>query len=220
MSAAEVKTLPTATGTDTKQEEPIILPVEELGFYRTRVHLLNAPRGAPVNQSHLQDRTVLLVSKFLTLKGELAVARKETMSCLEAIEGKNGAVTLKVLERETFNGLQDLIKDHMQQITAVEGAIRRLDSLGYGWYGCLSDEAAGLSHLEEEINARMSKTATWVLKMEGRSGLSPQDILSNNPEYSARKAEADKDLAAGKARLAKVKPALAEFDRILSSCGC
>ena len=141
------------------------------------------------------------------------------MGCLEAIESKSGAVALKVLDRLQFNGLQDLIRNHMQEIMTVEGAIRRLDSLSYGWYQDLAEQVSALSHIEEEINSRMSKTATWVLRMEERSGLSPQDILSNNPEYASRKAEADKELKAGKARLAELKPKLAEFDSILESAG-
>ena len=217
---SEVKTLPTTAEPipSALQAEPILFDVQALGFFKTRQHLLNAPRGQPVNQSHMQDRTTALVDRYVTLTSERKVARAETMNCLEATEGKNGTVVLKVLDRPVFNGLQDLIKNHVQEIMKVESAIRRLDSLGYGWYQDMSEQVSALTHLEEEINARMSQTATWVLRMEGRSGLSPQDILSNNPEY-APKTEADKELKAGKARLAELKPKLVEFDSILESAG-
>jgi hypothetical protein len=97
--------------------------------------------------------------------------------------------------------------------------IPSLSEKEFGWYSDLMSEVGFLRGAEEEINNRMGKTATWILQMEGRSGKSPRDILSNNPDYASREVEADKERLAAKEKLKILEPKLQQFDSILTDGG-
>jgi hypothetical protein len=107
---------------------PAVVPVSELTFVTLRLPLLQ-PQSDLVARKRAQDRTMTVIMKWSILCENLSMMRSQTLSCLEALEGKVGAVTLRIHDRAKFDSLQESIKQTSEQIGSLESAIRELNEL-------------------------------------------------------------------------------------------
>lgn len=198
--------------------------IMKLPFVAARIPLLNIGTSTDANaRKHSEDRTTSVIRKWATLRGELQAARGQTMNCLEATEGKGGAVVLKIADKPRFDRLQQTIADHQEQIASLEEAIRKLDdliqanALGSGY---LQDLQHRLSSSSGSIYQQKSNITKWLtFHTQKNPRMPPEDVLKL-PEFVAKRAEAEKIIKADEAYLAKFKPVADEIEGILASVGC
>lgn len=192
-----------------------------LKFFKDR-EALAGPDGFQLGHRH-EDRTVSVVKKQIALSTELKAARQATISHCEAIEGKNGIVNLRVVDRAGFEALQAQIKAQSEELTAVEAAITGLDEIANGgelWYEELEYTVGGLGNTEGHERRRLANLASAALSRQMNSGLPADEILKADPEYQRIKGIAEEQIANANKQLAVLRPKLAEMKRLLDGVGC
>ena len=193
--------------------------IESLPFFKDRVELAG-PQGAAINRIKCNDRTVLLIRKWQSLNMELKAARSETMSCLEASEGKGGAVVLKIADRPRFDSLQATISSHNEQIAALETAIRRLDAMGELWFSDLEYECGSYGRVEVGERRRIANMGAAVLQRRANTGKPTDEILAEDPEFQRLKGVCENTISDANKRLETLRPRLEEMKAILEGVGC
>lgn len=198
--------------------------ISELPFMTARIPLLDLVSNAnPHDVKHSQDRTMLPVRKYFDAVARLRAARSETVSCLEARQGKADGVTLVICEKERFAALQAEIDSLQTQISALEGAIQKLDTIlaenkrAGDW---LSDirhrlESAGsnVSRQQEIISAEAIKICALY------PNLAPEEAMKDRG-FCERRAECERLIGLDQEYLTKFKPVRKEIEAILAGVGC
>ena len=202
--------------------EPVtpVVPIEELAFVKARLPVLQPDKGDLVASKRAGDRTTFLVRKWKLLTDELPKIRTQTMGCLEAVEGKGGAVILRVCDRQRYDALQEAIVDRQAQITAIEQAMRELDSLNAGWIDELRSNRDALAGTERKQRAMLTSWATSALQKNSNSSRTAEEILKGDEQYQNRKTKVEAQVARSKATLDDLILRLERIEEILSSCGC
>jgi chromosome segregation ATPase len=201
------------------QESPIV-PIAELPFVAQRLALLQPGQHSALDRKRVGDRTVLLIARWKILSENLPMIRAATLDCCEAVEAKGGAVTLKVFDRPKFANHKAAIREHEEQIAALEGAIRKLDEMHAGFVGELQDTRSSLSSVEPQQRQLLSGVAATALQRGARLRQTPEVILGQDQIYQAQKAKVEGQIATAKENLAKVEPEIEKIEAILSGVGC
>lgn len=198
--------------------EPII---EELPFMQARLRLIDPSiNKSPVDAKRASDPTVAPVLKRHILLDSLPMIRSETLRCCEAVEGKGGNVGLKVCDRIKFDNLQKSIKGQLEEIAALENAIRELDGIHAGWLDTLRSTRDSLAATEGQQKQVLAREASIALQRNAGRGKSPEDILAADQLYQAAKVRCETQISQAKRDLEKVAPEISKIESILSSVGC
>lgn len=194
-----------------------------LAFMQVRIPLIDY-RGSDANDAkHAKDRTVALVKRWKALNEELRSSRRGTLECCEATPGKGNTATLSIVDKERFGGLQAAIKAHTEQISSLEEAITKLDSfieansLAPGWLEELKSRLASSASSIFTQKTNISKLSAFYTQKHPR--LAPEQVLEL-PEFKEKRANAERIIAADKAFSERLKPLVAEIERILEGMGC
>lgn len=197
--------------------------ITALAFMQARMPLIDY-RGSDANdQKHSQDRTVALVKRWKALNEELRASRRGTLECCEATPGKGSAAILSIVDKGRFDGLQEAIKAHTEQINAMETAIEALDkiitdnSLSPGFWDELKRRMASSGSSIYTQKNNISKLVSFYTQQNPR--MPPEDVLKI-PEFAEKRAAAERIIEQDRAYLDKMKPLVAEIEGILSSVGC
>lgn len=203
--------------------EPMLsaVAIEELPFMKARLPLLQPDLHGAVERKRAGDRTTFLAGSWKILSDDLPKIRAQTVTCLQATEGKNGAVVLKIADREKFDNLQSSIKNYEEQIGALENAIRELDTIcPVDYLDDLRATADSLRGIEPQQQQLLSTRATVALQRGARLRQSPETILEHDQLYQSQKATIERQIATSKQNLAKVMPKIEKIEAILAGVGC
>jgi chromosome segregation ATPase len=210
----------TAAKEDTCVPMPGAVAIGELPFVTQRLALLLAdPHDANARQ-HAQDRTSQAVFKWKILTDQLPKIRSSTTSCLEAVEGKGGAITLRIANREQYDTTQAAITEHTDQIIALERAIRELDALHCGWLDEMRGQRDSLSAVENQQRAMLTSWATSALQKKVHARMSAEDVLAKDEIYQDKKAKVESQIARAKTALDALIPQIEKIEDILRGVGC
>ncbi len=197
--------------------------VTALAFMQARLPLIDY-HGTDANaRKHAEDRTVSLARKWAGAVDSLKAARAYTMSCLEATEGKGGAVVLKIADKPRFDALQQAIAGHQEQITSLEQAIVRLDDLvqangiAPGYLVELQQRISGSKSSIYRQRTAITNLSTFYTQQNPR--MSPEDVLKL-PEFVKKRGAAEAIIKQDEAYLEKMKPIADQIEAILESVGC
>lgn len=195
--------------------------IENLKFFKDREALAGAD-GFQLGHRH-EDRTVSVVKKWIALSTELKAARQATISHCEVIEGKNGIVSLRVVDRAGFEALQAQIKARSEELTAVESAICKLDEIANGgelWFEELEYAVGSLGNTEGHERRRLANLASATLSRRMNTGKSTEEILSEDEEYQRIKGIAEEQISNANKQLAVLRPKLETMKTLLNGVGC
>jgi len=192
--------------------------IESLKFFRDRVELAG-PDGHAINRVKSKDRTVSLVRKWMAIASALKDFRQSTTSFCEAIENKNGVVSLKVVDRAGFDALQAQIQQKAKELAAVEDAIKKLDSFGELWYNELESSCGSWGRVEHVENAQIARMSAGYLQKGANSGKTPEEILSD-PEFIRLKKLSEDQIAQAAEQLKVLRPRLEAIKSILEAVNC
>jgi len=103
--------------------------IAALAFMQARLPLIDYHGNNANDQKHSQDRTVALVKRWQASNETLRAAHRETLTCCEVKAGKGDAGNLMIIDRPGFDRLQEAIAAHLEQISVMEEAIRKLDAI-------------------------------------------------------------------------------------------
>ncbi len=193
--------------------------IASLAFMLARLELAGA-NGNMINRARANDRTVALVKKWMAISSALKAARQATISHCEAIEGKNGIVSLKVADRAGFEALQAQIQGQAGELAAVEDGIKKLDAMGELWYSDLEDQCGRLGRVELVERQQIARMSAAYIQKGSNSGKTPDEILANEPEFNRLKKISEDQITQAKEQLAMLRPKLAEVRGILEAVGC
>jgi len=199
------------------QGEPVA--VEELAFMRERLPLLQPGLLRPGDRKRAQDRTVHLAGRWKILSDDLPKIRAQTLTCLEASEGKGGAVVLRIADREKFDSLKESIKTYQEQIATTEDAIRALDEMHAGFLDELHDTRSSLAGAEAQQRQLLSSVATGALLRGSRLRQAPEAVLEQDQIYQAQKGRCEFQIATAKKKLAEVVSEIEKIEAILTAAG-
>jgi hypothetical protein len=177
-----------------------VVNIEDLKFFQDRLRYAVEPKNvSPHERKMAEDRTVAVVRLWESLNEELRTARGATMACLEAIEGKDEVVMLKILDRPAWDALQEVITENTSKISNLETAIIRLDELGGPWFSELLDRVNSVGREENTRDEAEAEKDDDVVRVK----------------QLAREAT-----DAANAELEKLRPLLEEIESILEGVGC
>lgn len=169
------------------------------------------------------DRTTQALRMLRGLTAEVLSAKAELLSSLEVCAGLDGNVVLKIPNKAAFKAFQEVIKDRTTRIAALEIAITKLDTLGYGFYVDVS-KSTGL--LESQVTRLKSESDSFMLSgFDSRAeGMKLQSctavaIESERTAWDARKTALDAQLVEATQAFKAQKAKLDEMDSILASVG-
>lgn len=137
------------------------------------------------------------------------------MACLEAIEGKDEVVTLKILDRPAWDALQEVITENTSKISNLETAIIRLDELGGPWFSELLDRVNSTGREENFWKHRIATMTATAIAKTGNEAEAEKDAEVVRVKQLAREAT-----DAANAELEKLRPLLEEIESILEGVGC
>ena len=202
------------------QEEPV-LAMEELPFMKLRLALDDAKPGDLVAHKQRSDRTMAVLRKWAVLQDTLSKIRGAWVGCCEPTEGKNGQVSLRVVDREKWENLQDSLKSVASDFAAVEVAIRELNSIGPAEYlGALYDARFTLGRTEATLRNTLSAEAQNAISRGRLKGLSVEAALKNDEPYLRKKALCEQQVETAKKSLVGVNEKIARIEKILEDAGC
>jgi len=193
--------------------------IASLAFVKDRLELAG-PNGHQIHRARATDRTVALVKKWMAISSALKAARQATICHCEAIEGKNGIVSLKVADRAGFETLQAQIRGQAGELAAVEDGIKKLDAMGEMWYSDLEDQCGRLGRVELVERQQIANMSAAYIQRGGRSGKTPDEILASEPEFNRLKKISEDQITQAKEQLAKLRPQLEEVRGMLEAVGC
>jgi hypothetical protein len=193
-----------------------------LPFVRGRIHPYQDDIPEVIASQRSHDRTAILVRKYLTLVDNLPMIKSQTLTCCEVAESKGGAVVLRIFDRPKFEAIKQSIHDQEEQITAIEAAMRELDSMHCGWIDEMLATRSSLAHVEPQQRQLLSTFATAALQrgtgLNRRQG--PEACLASDQIYQKKKAQVEKQIETAKKGLDDLIPRIEKIESILSSCGC
>jgi hypothetical protein len=190
-----------------------------MNFFEER-EALAGPDGWQIHQTRSKDRTVSVVRKAISLSKSLKDARQATLGLCEATEGKNGIVSLHVVDRPGFEALQAQIKAQSEELALIESVIKRLDEMGGDWWQDIEDTVGSLGRTEHGENARLNNLASSVLTRRRNTGKTTEEILAADEEYQRFSKIASEQISNANRQLAALRPKLAEMKQLLESVGC
>jgi hypothetical protein len=193
--------------------------IEDLKFFKDR-EALAGPHGNQINQARTKDRTVSVVRKAIGLSKSLKDARQATLGHCEAIEGKNGIVSLKVADRPAFEALQAQIKAQSEELVAIEAVSQKLDELGGDWWQDIEDGCGSYGRTEFSERQRLANLASATLSRRMNTGKPPEQILAEDEDYQKFSRITSEQISIANAKLAVLRPRLAEMKQLLDSVGC
>lgn len=196
---------------------PILL--EELPFVRARLGLIT-PQSDAVSRQRSQDRTVGLVRKWKVLSENLPMIRSSTLSALEVVEGKAGAVSLQIFDRPKYDAIQSSIRETSEEITKLEQAMRELDGMHAGFLSELHNTRSALSGVENQQHVMLGTWAAAAIRRGANSRNSVEDILATDQIYQSKKSKVDSQISNAKENLAKVLDQIAKIEGVLDAVGC
>jgi hypothetical protein len=214
--AANVKEAVASQGETT----PGAVAITELPFFRARADLLQPGQHSATERKRSQDRTVLVVSKWVILNENLPMMRSQTLSCCEVSEGKGGAVVLKIHDKAKFAAVRESIASTEQEIAVTENAIRALDEMHAGFLSELHDTRTILQGVEGQQRQLLSNTAAAALQRGARLRLPPEAILEQDEIYQTQKTKCESQIATAKRNLAKFEDEITRIEAILDGVGC
>jgi len=194
--------------------------VEELPFMKARLHLLQPERSDLVAVKRAQDRTVLVVRRYLIIQENLAIARAQTLSCCEAVEGKGGAVSLKICDRSKFDVIKQSIAEMEEETGKLEQAIRELDSIHCGILQEMQATRDSLQGIEPQQRQMLSSVAAGALQRGGNKRQPPEEILAGDQIYLQRKTQVESQIATAKKEMGVLSPEIEQIEDILAGVGC
>ena len=190
--------------------------IEGLPFVRARLSLEG--RGDPVSRKRATDPTAGPVREWRVLMDSLPVVRSQTMSCLEAVEGKGGVVSLKVCDRPKFDNIQQTIASTVKRIEALEAAFMKLDEIGADlWLDDLSSRISSLRAVEPHQMQRLGAAAAAAAVKPIYRGLTPEEALKRDEQYQRQKAIAESQISGAKADISRLEPVASRIREILES---
>ena len=195
------------------------MPIEDLPFMVARLPLLrDEGRVDPVGRKRATDPTMGPVREWGVLVDSLPVVRSQTMGCLEAVEGKGGAVSLKVCDRPKFDSIQQTISSTVDRIAVLETAIKKLDEIGADlWLDDLNARLSSAKGIEAQQMERLRAVAAVVTGKPIYRGLGPEEALKSDEQYQRQKAIAESQIASAKAEISRLEPVAAGIREILES---
>jgi hypothetical protein len=196
--------------------------ITDLEFFAGRLELAGE-NGMMINRVRAQDRTVNLIKKYLALSKSLPQTRQATISNCEAVEGKGGIISLRVVDRPGFEALQSEIKAQSEELAACEAAIMELDKLAAGgelWYSDLETSVGSNGRTEIGENQRLSNLASATLARKVHSGKPADQILAEDDEYQRLSKIAKEQIDIANKQLETLRPKLNELTRLLALVGC
>ena len=202
------------------EHAPGAVAVEELPFMRVRLPLLQPNQKDLIAVKRANDRTVALVRRYAILTENLPMVKSQTMSCFEAVEGKNGAVSLRICNRAKFDAIKQSVADMEEEQSRLEQAIRELDALRCGYLSEMQDARSSLAAIEGQQRQMLSGIAAGALQRGGNRRQDPEAVLQGDQLYQQRKTQAESQIATAKKALDVLIPKIEKIEAILSTCGC
>ena len=195
------------------------MPIETLPFVVARLPLLrDEGRVDPVSRKRATDPTMRPVREWLILVDRLPMVRSQTMECLEATEGKGGAVSLKVCDRPKFDSIQQTISATVDRIAFLETAIKKLDEIGADlWLDDIDARLSSAKGIEAQQMDRLRAVAAGVTGKPMYRGLGPEEALKRDEQYQRQKAIAESQIASAKAEILRLEPVAASIREILEA---
>lgn len=196
--------------------------ITDLKFFKDRLELAGQ-NGYQINRARSADRTTLVIKKYLALSSSLPQARQATISHCEAVEGKGGIISLRIVDRPGFEALQAQIQAQSEELAAIEAAIKELDSLagdGELWFNDLETSVGGYGRTEIGENQRLANLASATLARKVHSGKPADQILAEDDEYQRFSKIAKEQIDNANRQLETLRPKLEELTRLLESVGC
>jgi len=195
------------------------LSLEELPFVQLRRSLFESNDLVAIKRQ--QDRTTKLILRVDILQETIPKIRSSTLSCCEAVEGKNGAVAIRIFDEQKWANLQESLKTFNTDLVACEAAIRELDSFAATDYlEALLDTRSNLSGTERTLQNMLSAEAQAAIARGRQRGQFVDDALATDQIYCRKKKLAEDQTARAKKALASVNERIKRIDNILSSVGC
>lgn len=195
--------------------------ISDLKFFKDRLELAGE-NGFQLG-SRSRDRTTAVIRKYLALSASLPQSRQATISHCEAVEGKGGIISLRVVDRAGFEALQSEIKAQSDELAACEAAIKELDKLAGGgelWYSDLETSVGSYGRTETGENQRLANLASATLARKVHSGKPADQILAEDDEYQRLSKIAKEQIDTANRQLAIMRPKLEAMKAILVSVGC
>ena len=190
--------------------------IEGLPFVRARLSLEG--RGDPVSRKRATDPTSGPVREWRVLMDSLPMVRSQTVSCLEAVEGKGGVVSLKVCDKPKFDNIQQTIASTVKRIVILEAAITKLDEIGPDlWLDELNARLSSAKGIEVQQMERLRAVAAGVTAKPIYRGLGPEEALKRDEQYQRQKAIAESQISGAKADISRLEPVAARIREILES---
>jgi hypothetical protein len=199
---------------------PGAVAIEQLPFMRVRLPLCAPGLTGSLDRKRAGDRTVHLAGRWKILSDDLPKIRAQTVTCLQATEGKNGALVLKIADRPKFDALKKSIADYEEHIANTEDAIRELDGMHAGFLSEMQDTRSSLEAVEAQQQQLLSSHAAAALQRGARLRQSPEKVLEADQLYQDKKATIERQIATAKQNLAKLAPEIAKIESILAGVGC
>lgn len=195
------------------------LSLEELPFVQLRRSLFESNDLVAIKRQ--QDRTTKLILRVDILQETIPKIRSSTLSCCEAVEGKNGAVAIRIFDEQKWANLQESLKTFNTDLVACEAAIRELDSFAATDYlEALLDTRSNLSGTERTLQNMLSAEAQAAIARGRQRGQFVDDALATDQIYCRKKKLTEDQTARAKKALASVNERIKRIDNILSSVGC
>jgi len=199
----------------------VTVTVEELPFFRARVGLLQ-PQTDLISRKRAGDRTVEIVRRYAILSENLPMVKSQTMSCLEAIEGKGGAVSLRICNRGKFDAIKQSVREMEEEQSRLEQAVRALQDL-IGPADFLDEMLSrrdSLSSVEGQQRAMLSTWASAAIQKSSNKRKSAEEALAGDEIYQSKKTQAEGQIQRAKAALEPLIPQIERIETILSGAGC
>lgn len=197
------------------------IPITDLPFMKLRLPLLRDNLTDLTDRARARDRTVHLVAKWQILRESLPQIRSQSLSCCEAVEGKGGAVTLRIFDRPKYDNIQESIKQLGDELAACETAIRELNSFAaVDYWDAMDGTRTGLGGTERATKAGLAGHAQQAIARGLRLGKNAEQSLETDQIYQKKKALVDGHVSRAKANLAKLKEKMDRVDAILRSVDC
>lgn len=191
--------------------------IEDLGFVKMRLPLLEPQQDSAIKVRRSADRTTALVRRWVELRDRLKSARVDTLFFCEARPGKGDAVNLVVADREGFDTAQEQIASLSEDFEKAESAIRELAAGGFGWYDEILSQIQIHGQTEDFEKRRLNQIVAAA--MMRYNTMAPDDVLKLD-EVKANREDSEATIEASRKRLEELRPRLQELEGILASCGC
>lgn len=193
--------------------------VEDLRFVTDRMYLIDNKQWVGADESRARDRTTALIKRWHNLGQELQIARLETLRCCEARStGKGDGAALFVVDRARFDGFQDVIKAHLEEIGKIEQAIRALDVMGHVPF--LFEMGNNISGARSSRQQAEKQYSAWLGSAVSRGPGKSIEELQQIPDVKKRQEMLARAKIYEEKTVAELEPMQAAIIKVLESVGC